>query len=69
MTDLDTIIYVYDAEDAETFTAMSVEEFFDANEDGIDAQEQAEIYECLDTAGVYYGGGGAAGDWYIKVAA
>lgn len=50
--------------DGETVT-MEIREFFDMNE--MDAGERREIVDHLELNGVYFGGGGAAGEWVATV--
>ena len=47
---------------------MTLQAFFDANADGIDAEEQADIVQALRDEGRYAGGGGSAPRWVVQKA-
>jgi hypothetical protein len=58
--------YIADRANGEPITLA---EFFEANRDGIDADEQNAIIDALRLDGTYLGGGGAAAEWRLWVVA
>jgi hypothetical protein len=52
-------------DDDETVTS-TLEQFFDANADGIDPAERFDIVRTLGAGQVYRGGGGAAPEWSLE---
>jgi hypothetical protein len=60
-------VYVHDGAEPEV-TQLDLEQFLDANRDGIGPEEAAEIRSCLKAGIAYHGGGGAGAAFTVETA-